>query len=572
MSIVLMYKEKKITVFLLFAWVVLLFGVIGNNIYAASLTHVRDVIDSSTPSAATNHTVQFVLTEALLPDEYISIVFEDGEFTVPSGFDYTDMDVSTAPSLSGPFTDRSLAAFPTALADGVFVVPGVSGMITITLNSTNGMPAGTVVNIELGDHATFEEVGIEQIINPAILGSYRIVITTKSGSFAEKDSATAMIAIVDPVGVGPVNTIDDTPPVISNGLPTGLLLAGTTGVEISVQTNEFAGCRYATTSDIAYGLMADDFLSTTGTLHRATIATGFENGNTYTYYVRCIDFDGNVNTDDYLIVFSIGVVSLPAANGVPGVGGGGIANTGPYLAQSAITLHGRAYPLEKVSILKDGVLYKEITVDSNGVFEDRIDGLEQGTYTIGISAQDGEGGRSSSYSTTVFLRPGTHTSFQEILLSPTIHALSTIDLNTELLVSGKAIIGGDVFVDLLRQSGNLSREIVRTATTTTFSDGTWDVVFDTEGLSRDTYEIIARSVFSDGSESKESDSAYVGIGEDPSVDFRLRADLNKDGSVDLIDFSILLFNWNTDDGTADINLDGNVNLSDFSIMIFYWTG
>ena len=65
---------------------------------------------------------------------------------------------------------------------------------------------------------------------------------------------------------------------------------------------------------------------------------------------------------------------------------------------------------------------------------------------------------------------------------------------------------------------------------------------------------------------------YMGVGQDPSPDFSLRADLNKDGKVNLIDFSILLFNWNTDDTVADINQDGTVNLTDFSIMIFYWTG
>jgi hypothetical protein len=50
------------------------------------------------------------------------------------------------------------------------------------------------------------------------------------------------------------------------------------------------------------------------------------------------------------------------------------------------------------------------------------------------------------------------------------------------------------------------------------------------------------------------------------------ADLNCDGLVNLIDFSILLFHWGTSNPIADINGDGTVDLIDFSIMLFNWTG
>jgi hypothetical protein len=54
------------------------------------------------------------------------------------------------------------------------------------------------------------------------------------------------------------------------------------------------------------------------------------------------------------------------------------------------------------------------------------------------------------------------------------------------------------------------------------------------------------------------------------------SDLNRDGSVNLIDFSILIFWWQTTGGDsnppADINQNGNVGLEDFSILLFNWTG
>ena len=50
------------------------------------------------------------------------------------------------------------------------------------------------------------------------------------------------------------------------------------------------------------------------------------------------------------------------------------------------------------------------------------------------------------------------------------------------------------------------------------------------------------------------------------------ADINGDGKVNLVDFSILLFHWGTSDDIADLNEDGKVSLTDFSILLFNWTG
>jgi hypothetical protein len=62
------------------------------------------------------------------------------------------------------------------------------------------------------------------------------------------------------------------------------------------------------------------------------------------------------------------------------------------------------------------------------------------------------------------------------------------------------------------------------------------------------------------------------VGEKPKGDLAARSDINGDNKVNLTDFSILLFNWNTTDPDADINQDGIVNLTDFSILLFQWTG
>lgn len=110
---------------------------------------------------------------------------------------------------------------------------------------------------------------------------------------------------------------DTTPPLRSNGQPTGTLSSGTTQTNISLDTNENATCKYSTIAEIDYDSMTDTF-STTGEISHSTLVTGLNNGNTYNYYIRCLDNVGNKNTDDFIITFSI--ASSPGGGG----GGGGL--------------------------------------------------------------------------------------------------------------------------------------------------------------------------------------------------------------------------------------------------------
>ncbi len=100
------------------------------------------------------------------------------------------------------------------------------------------------------------------------------------------------------------STPDTTPPVRSNGLPSGSLAAGTTQTSLSLTTNENATCRYATTAGVAYGAMTNTFATTGGTAH-ASIVTGLTNGGSYSFFVRCQDPAANANTNDFTIAFSV---------------------------------------------------------------------------------------------------------------------------------------------------------------------------------------------------------------------------------------------------------------------------
>lgn len=100
-------------------------------------------------------------------------------------------------------------------------------------------------------------------------------------------------------------TTDTSPPVRSNGAPTGTLPTGTTSTTLSVTTNETATCRYSQTAGTPYGSMTVTFASTGGGISHSSSVSGLTDGTTYNYYVRCQDAASNTNTDDYVLAFSI---------------------------------------------------------------------------------------------------------------------------------------------------------------------------------------------------------------------------------------------------------------------------
>ncbi len=97
---------------------------------------------------------------------------------------------------------------------------------------------------------------------------------------------------------------DTTAPARSGASPSGELAENTTQTTLSLSTNENATCRYATSSGISYSSMTNTFSSTGGTSHSTTVS-GLQNGQTYTYYIRCQDTANNANSTDYTISFSV---------------------------------------------------------------------------------------------------------------------------------------------------------------------------------------------------------------------------------------------------------------------------
>lgn len=565
-------RKRPLSFVVRFLFLVSCLWSLASPVSAGTLSFIRDTIGTSAPSLPATHEVMFTVTNAIPPGGKIVVTPQSGEFIIPAGLNFLDVDLAVATSTT--YDDRPLAGSPDATNDGFSAVSGSSGQLVFTLNGTTGINAGEKVQIEIGNNASFAATGTNFIINPTPTMSYTIGIRTDDASGNQIDAGVTMIAVVAQVTAGPVNTTITNPPVISNGLPTGLLPSGITAVELSVETDVPANCKYSITPNIPFASSTGAFVSTGGVLHSGTVITGLADGTTYDYYVRCQNYQLLANTVDYLISFSVGVVpstTPPPPPPPPAPSFVGVAGGGDFLKTAGAVISGKAYPSAKVSILKDGKEITSVSASGDGSWSTTVTGLERGTYTFGIFAVDLKNRKSATISSTLSVIAGTTNTVTKMFLPPTLSAEKTsIDPGNTFPLMGSGIPKSTIEVSLLKQGSGSDES--RVATTTADEKGLWSMDFDTKGLSQGGYGVKARSLLSDGGSSGFSFPLSLGIGQDAAPDLAARSDMNTDGKVNLIDFSILLFSWGTDAANADINSNGKVDLADFSILIFYWTG
>lgn len=604
--------------------------------YGLNVLTYMDTISDSKPGEYSNHTLSFVLNTDIAPGGYLELTPPLG-FTVPAasfGVRNVELRVNGTP--------RVATSTVSGTDDGVTITTGSPGNIRYDLNTTSGLFTGDHIEFRIGDHTTNAVIGSVNyssstgtttiagdvgIQNSTATGTHRFSLRTGGGLAAA--FADFLIAIVEGVGILNVDTTEIIPPYRFNGAPSGTIGGTTLGVEISLETDEFAYCKYSTSPDVEYDDMTH-FFETTGLLiHILEIAV--TNDTTYNFYVRCIDDESNENVDDYVITFTVppppdgdineegdeqgdgtgsgnsdadggtgtgggsaggsggsGGSSSGGGGGGSGSGGGGggsagdrnedesggaIGNPDAYESGDAqVIVNGYAFPGSKVYVLVDGYAAENGNASGDGSFSVTIDAIARGAYTFGVYAVDAKGVRSSTFSTTFSVQGARTSNLSNINLMPSIKvAPNPVDPGQQLVVSGYAIANSTITIDNGKQGSSASQ---KTFTTASGSNGAWSLTIDTSGFSPGTYQVRAKSSREGGPTSGFSGYTTYGVGQAAATGNN--ADLNRDGKVNLTDFSILLFWWNSDGGNsnppADMNQDGRVSLTDFSIMLFNWTG
>lgn len=259
---------------------------------------------------------------------------------------------------------------------------------------------------------------------------------------------------------------------------------------------------------------------------------------------------------------------VPAPSGGGGGGGGGST---PLLTTSVI-LQGKAYPNASLTILKDGQVVVLTKADSLADFKVTLTIITPGVYTFGIWAEDKDGIRSIIFSFTVTVANGVTTTVSGIFIPPTIGLNKGNVQQGEILnVYGQTAPESEIDVYIF------SEEVAKK--TKANQIGVWAYPLDTVILTEGFHTIKAKST-SNGLISTFSQTLSFSIGQsaiqEPIIIVE-KADINGDNKVNLVDFSILLFNWGkpssqVSNQAVDYNNDNQIDIIDFSIMMYYWTG
>lgn len=248
----------------------------------------------------------------------------------------------------------------------------------------------------------------------------------------------------------------------------------------------------------------------------------------------------------------------------PGGGGGG--GYIPPPTETKVVLQGKAYPLAKITILKDGQLAKLITADSNANFKAEITDISAGVWNFSLWAEDKDGRKSITFSFSVTILEGKITTISNIFLPPTIELEKTkVAKGEELNIFGQT--APESKIDIHIES---PEEIVKT--TKAKKNGDWKYPFDTSPLDEGIHTTRAKAESPEGLKSSFSSVLAFYVGKYKVGEICPKADFNKDGKTNLVDFSILLYWWGKYNPCVDMNGDGIVNLPDFSILMYWWTG
>ncbi|MBP6060628.1 MAG: hypothetical protein KA515_01330, partial [Candidatus Pacebacteria bacterium] len=252
-------------------------------------------------------------------------------------------------------------------------------------------------------------------------------------------------------------------------------------------------------------------------------------------------------------------------------GGGGDDDSG-----TGVFFSGRAYPLSKVNILKDGQLVLSTIAGPDSNFSATLGNLSSGDYTFSVYGEDNAGRHSKPFTFQIFITSGVTTNITGIFIAPTIAVdKSEVKKGDNVVIFGQSSPSSQIVISV-----NSPQEFF--SNTPSDNNGIYLANFDTSVLEIGSHSTKSKSLKS-GEISSFSDTVGFIVGTknvfaDNTVK-SAKCDLNEDGRCNLVDFSIAAFWYKRPLNTAFIprevkhlNGDGKVDLVDFSIMAFYWTG
>ena len=249
-----------------------------------------------------------------------------------------------------------------------------------------------------------------------------------------------------------------------------------------------------------------------------------------------------------------------------GGGGGGGSSGGSGGVFTGVKFLGRAYPLSTVVILKVSTI-----AGPDAYFEIVVSGLSPSSYTFSVLSEDSVGRRSTLFTFPLMITQGVLATISGIFLASTIDVDKVeIKKGDTLSIFGQTTPNSTVTV-------NVNSPVPYFFSTPSDSGGGYLLNLDTSILEYGDHSAKSKSLYS-SEISQFGKLAYFKVGDktitkDTTAPL-IETDLNQDGYVNIVDFSIMAYWYKKISPPAyvDLNKDGIVSIVDFSIMAYYWTG
>lgn len=235
----------------------------------------------------------------------------------------------------------------------------------------------------------------------------------------------------------------------------------------------------------------------------------------------------------------------------PSTSGGGTVSVLFPLFRPNASFSGLAFPNARISILRDGFFFVEGRADADGKFIVSAPDISVGSYVFTIVAET-DSARSSITFFNAVVRASS-VLFDAIFLPP---AVSLVRAGGERALSGYTVPGAAVSLFTPEED---------TAIGETFADTRGVFSFLIPGDVELPVAVAARAF--------EAASPLSLFLQESVPSPYIRGDLNSDGSVDLMDLSILVYWYGNSAPPREIDLsgDGMITVADVSILLFYWT-
>lgn len=234
-----------------------------------------------------------------------------------------------------------------------------------------------------------------------------------------------------------------------------------------------------------------------------------------------------------------------------------------------VVFSGQAYPGSKIEVLRRSpgdaeTVYLTIPVETHVVSEDgkfylNLGALVNDEYFLALRAEDKDGRKTSVIAFDVDLRTTNLLEVKDIFFQPTFEFnKEVVSRGQSLEIFGYAAPNADIEIEL----GSF---VLKTAKAD--ADGFWFLALGTDNLSSGQYSIKIKQADASGKTSRSTAARTfrVSLLKNPEIDF------NNDDTINIIDWSVFLYRWGSEDNnlkkTIDLNIDGQISVQDFSIFL-----